>query len=119
MHWFNITAICSRDRLDILEDQFWNQGALSVTVEDASDSPIFEPFPYEKPTWQQMVVTGLFEADVKLKEISSVLEGEGFEVEHIHGVRDKAWEREWLKRFQPMRFGNELWVCPSGFKNPD
>jgi ribosomal protein L11 methyltransferase len=27
---------------------------------------------------------------------------------------DKAWEREWLRDFRPMRFGRRLWVCPGG-----
>jgi ribosomal protein L11 methyltransferase len=29
-------------------------------------------------------------------------------------LADKAWEREWLKDFRPMRFGRRLWVCPGG-----
>jgi ribosomal protein L11 methyltransferase len=29
-------------------------------------------------------------------------------------VADRAWEREWLRDFRPMRFGRRLWVCPAG-----
>jgi ribosomal protein L11 methyltransferase len=25
-----------------------------------------------------------------------------------------VWEREWLKDFHPMRFGQRLWICPGG-----
>jgi ribosomal protein L11 methyltransferase len=32
---------------------------------------------------------------------------------------DKAWEREWLKDFKPMRFGRRLWVCPGGLPAGD
>jgi ribosomal protein L11 methyltransferase len=27
-------------------------------------------------------------------------------------VADRAWEREWLRDFHAMRFGNRLWICP-------
>jgi ribosomal protein L11 methyltransferase len=27
---------------------------------------------------------------------------------------DRPWEREWLKDFRPMRFGQRLWICPDG-----
>ncbi|MGI9201431.1 MAG: 50S ribosomal protein L11 methyltransferase, partial [Woeseiaceae bacterium] len=26
---------------------------------------------------------------------------------------DRDWEREWLKDFSPMQFGERLWICPS------
>jgi ribosomal protein L11 methyltransferase len=29
-------------------------------------------------------------------------------------LADRAWEREWLKDFRPMRFGQRLWICPGG-----
>lgn len=29
-------------------------------------------------------------------------------------IADRAWEREWLKDFHPMRFGQRLWICPGG-----
>ncbi len=28
-------------------------------------------------------------------------------------LADRAWEREWLKDFHAMRFGERLWVCPA------
>ncbi len=33
----------------------------------------------------------------------------------VERVPDRAWEREWLDRFEPMRFGERLWVSPQGF----
>ena len=29
-------------------------------------------------------------------------------------LADRAWEREWLNDFKPMRFGRRLWICPGG-----
>ena len=118
VHWFNITAVSTRDRLVSLEDRLWNQGAVSVTVEDAADSAIYEPPLGEQPIWQQVVVTGLFGADARLEEISAALKEGGFEVALVDKVKDRAWEREWMNRFEPMQFGNQLWVCPTGFDKP-
>jgi ribosomal protein L11 methyltransferase len=36
------------------------------------------------------------------------------ETSRFEAVADRAWEREWLKDFKPMRFGRRLWVCPGG-----
>ena len=33
-------------------------------------------------------------------------------------VEDRVWEREWLKDFRPMRFGERLWVVPGGMALP-
>ena len=118
MSWFNIRASCTRDRLDFLEEQFWDQGAVSVTVEDASDSAIYEQYAGEESTWKHVFVTGLFEAGVTHKEITTVLLGKGFEVMNVDALEDRVWEREWIKRFEPMQFGDQLWVCPSGFEKP-
>jgi len=118
VHWFNITVVSTRDRLVSLEDRLWNQGAVSVTVEDATDSAIYEPPLGEQPIWQKVVVTGLFGADARLEEISAALKEEGFEVALVDKVKDRAWEREWMNRFEPMQFGNQLWVCPTGFDKP-
>ena len=118
VHWFNITVVSTRDRLVSLEDRLWNQGAVSVTVEDAADSAIYEPPLDEHPIWLQVVVTGLFGADARLGEISAALKEEGFEVALVDKVKDRAWEREWMNRFEPMQFGNQLWVCPTGFDKP-
>ena len=71
MRWINVTVATGRDRLDALEQWLWSQGAVSVTVEDALDKPIFEPGPGEEPVWEEVLVTGLFEDDVALDELTS------------------------------------------------
>ena len=104
--------------MDVLEDRFWNQGAISVTIQDASDSPIYEPLPGELPVWKQVVMTGLFGIEVNPDEIVALFEEEGFEVVGINRLKDRVWEREWLKQFEPMQFGDHVWVCPTGFEKP-
>ncbi|MFQ5645052.1 MAG: 50S ribosomal protein L11 methyltransferase, partial [Thiogranum sp.] len=33
-------------------------------------------------------------------------------------LHDQDWERLWLERFQPMKFGERLWICPDGQRPP-
>jgi ribosomal protein L11 methyltransferase len=37
----------------------------------------------------------------------------------VESLAERQWEREWLKDFRPMKFGNRLWVCPGEFSVVD
>jgi len=105
----------------IFEDILFDAGAVSVTLEDAADTPILEPAPGATPLWPQVRLKALFPGTANPLAILTNF--------HQHGVRtlppyefatiaDRAWEREWLKDFKPMRFGAHLWICPGG-QRPD
>ena len=68
------------DPLNVLETFFWDSGAVSVTVVDAEDKPIFEPGPGETPVWEQVTVTGLFDDNVNVAEIEAAFSGYGFSI---------------------------------------
>jgi len=104
------------DSLDALEQFFWDSGAVSVTVVDAGDKPIFEPGPGETPVWEKVMVTGLYEDDVDVEAVILALANTPFKFLYEESLGDKIWEREWLSRFEPMQFGRRLWVCPSNHK---
>lgn len=113
LHWKKITLCTTADRLEALETILWDLGALSVTVTDSEDNPIFEPGPGETPLWMNMDVCGLFEQGVVVEEVVHKIECAGYQVLNIEKLHDRHWEREWLSRFHAMQFGNRLWVCPS------
>jgi ribosomal protein L11 methyltransferase len=115
MYWMNVSASSTKGRLDVLEAWFWDHGAVSVTVEDGLDKPIFEPPPGEHPLWDQVMVTGLFESDISVENLTMELARDNHKLEDVARLDDRAWEREWLSRFKPMQFGRRLWVCPTGF----
>jgi ribosomal protein L11 methyltransferase len=104
-----------------VEDALFELGAVSVTLEDAADDPVLEPAPGATPLWPTVVVKALFDAGSSPDAIRSAL------VQALPGapdprfelLADKAWEREWLKDFRPMRFGRRLWVCPGGMAAGD
>lgn len=93
-------------------------GASSITLEDAADDPVLEPAPGTTPLWPTVRVKALFDANADPNHLLLKLTQElgslpAIELEH---VADRAWEREWLKDFRPMRFGRRLWVCPAGMR---
>jgi ribosomal protein L11 methyltransferase len=86
-----------------------------VTFLDALDDPVLEPLPGEVRLWPATRVQALFAAGVHPGPITDTLSTRlGIPVADIEmqQVEDRAWEREWLRDFHPMRFGERLWVCP-------
>jgi ribosomal protein L11 methyltransferase len=104
-------------------------GATSVTFVDSRDDPILEPLPGEFRLWPATRMQALFlsgEADApgsgggllatepaRLVHLLSEALGIPAPLIHARVVEDRAWEREWLKDFHAMRFGERLWICPN------
>ena len=116
MKWKTIAVTTSDDKAEALEEIFWSLGALSVSMTDAEDAPIFEPGPGETPLWANITLTAMFEETKDLQEVLGVLKAAKYAVLFTEELGDRVWEREWLARFKPMQFGNRLWVCPTGYK---
>ncbi|HKR37475.1 MAG TPA: 50S ribosomal protein L11 methyltransferase [Steroidobacteraceae bacterium] len=95
------------------EDALLDAGAESITLEDAGDDPVLEPAPGSTPLWPHVRIKALFAASADPDALRASFPGATFE--HI---ADRAWEREWLKDFRPMRFGQRLWICPGGQRAP-
>jgi ribosomal protein L11 methyltransferase len=103
------------------EDTLFDLGALSVTLEDAADDPVLEPSPGETPLWPTRVVKALLDASASRDDLVRSLAHAlpDTPTPRFEPIADKAWEREWLKDFKPMRFGRRLWVCPGGLPAGD
>jgi len=115
MNWKTLGVSCTSGELEVLESLFWDTGAVSVTVIDAQDNPIFEPGPGEIPLWDDVTATGLYEDDSDIEAVKRQIKGSGFQILFLDALGDRVWEREWLSRFKPMLFGEHLWVCPTGY----
>jgi ribosomal protein L11 methyltransferase len=102
------------------EDALFAAGAISVTMRDSADDPIFEPAPGATPLWATVTVSALFtEATARNDVIESLRHiGKTLPRHHFETIEDRVWEREWLKDFKPMQFGKRLWVCPNNMQPP-
>jgi ribosomal protein L11 methyltransferase len=106
-----------------VEDALHAAGAFAVTLDDARDDPIYEPPPGELPLWPSTRLTGLFSGDADPAILGATLENalgpDPLPVHEFTALDDRTWEREWLKDFKPMRFGERLWVIPGEHEPPD
>ncbi len=122
MSWLQLRLAIHPDQAQALEDTLLGLGAVSVTFMDAEDQPIFEPDLGTTPLWSNTHLLALFEgdtcADALISHLRLLRQGElpEYQVEH---VQDQDWERSWMDNFQPMRFGDRLWIVPSWHDAPD
>lgn len=123
MAWIQINATVEEALAEPLSDAFMEVGACSVTFEDAKDQPIFEPELGTTPIWQHTRVVGLFDAETDTQAIVSSLEnllpGIAATQYKIEALEDKDWVRAWMDQFEPMRFGQRLWIVPSWHTPPE
>ena len=103
---------------DSVEEIFARHGASSITFTDAGNKPVLEPTPREAPLWQDTRISGLFSPEVDIAQLQddllTSLDIDTLPAHRIEVLEDRVWEREWLKDFAPMRFGDRLWICPGG-----
>lgn len=117
--------VMNLDALDAaaVEAVFVACGASSVTLSDGGDDPVLEPGPGETPLWTDTTITGLFAPDADLdalkRRLLTDLNLTELPTHRSEALQDRAWEREWLKDFGPMQFGERLWICPTGSQVSD
>lgn len=121
MPWLQIKARTTDSEAEQLEHLFQSLGAVSVTLLDAEDEPVFQLDSDSTPLWQQVLVTALFEHHVDSGDIVSALAAAQLAYSDliVEELGDQDWERAWMDDFHPMRFGSRLWVCPSWTTPPD
>lgn len=121
MPFQQLTWVIAAGDAEAVESACLQAGALSVSLFDAADSPILEPALGATPLWPAVRLQALFAEGTDRATVRFVLEtllGRGAVEVSWETVPDRAWEREWLKDFVPMRFGVRLWVCPQGQAPP-
>ncbi len=117
VRWLQVRVTVDEPAVDEAEAALSEAGAHAVTLLDAADAPVHEPDPGSTPVWPQTIVEGLFEADVDRTRIGDTLAeaglGESLGSLHFNELVEQDWARAWMDRYEPMRFGRDLWICPS------
>lgn len=115
-----LPAVDAQDdaRMEAIEQIFFDAGAVSVVLTDQRDDPVLEPKPGEVRLWPATQLEALFPSDhttLQPAGLISLAMQLGCEPSQLatEGITDRAWEREWLRDYQPLRFGERLWVCPA------
>lgn len=109
-----LTLECERKFAEPLSKFLNDSEALSVSLMDAADSPIFEPALNETPLWPTVKVIALFQDEETMSATLETLEQllgalPTYEVEFIES---RDWVSETQAQFQPMQIGQQLWIYP-------
>ncbi|MFL0796079.1 MAG: 50S ribosomal protein L11 methyltransferase [Cellvibrionaceae bacterium] len=121
MTWLQLKLATTRDDTEALEDALLAAGAVSVTLQDNADQPILEPGVNETPLWDQVKLTGLFNADINTQQTTALAEqsfGGKLPNTRWEQLEDKDWERTWMDNYHPIQCGERLWICPSWLEPP-
>lgn len=123
MQWKQISFAVRADDADELSELLAAQGAEAVTLADAADRPVLEPAPGTTPLWADTTVTALFASTTDIDELILQLQQNNtlktLSNYQLEIIEDQAWERVWMERFHPMKFGNDVWICPSWSEPPE
>ena len=118
MAWLQLSVTTDENTAPDISEILGTLGAVSVTYVDAADQPVYEPEPGETRIWKKTRVIGLFEPDADMELIKSIVSlnftntiPEDWQLETLD---DQVWERTWMEYYRPMKFGEKLWVCPTG-----
>lgn len=121
MAWLQLILNIQQDAAPALEDALLQAKAVSITLEDNADQPIFEPALGETPLWQQTRLTGLFPGTTDTRVTSDII------ADYLKGpmpphrweiLEDKDWEKAWMENYQPIQCSDNFWICPSWLKPP-
>ena len=118
MAWHQLSVITDKNTAPDVADFFSELGAVSVTYMDAEDQPVYEPAIGETKIWRLTQVIALFELEIEPELVKTLLFSTFKHLIEDHWfaevLQDQVWERAWMEHYHPMKFGEALWVCPTG-----
>ena len=114
MSYLKLEIQITEDQFPLLEQALSRAGALSVSAMDAEDQPILEPGPGETPLWHNLTLSALFQANKNRSKILNKIKPLLAESQHNQVVwseiAEEVWEKAWMQYYQPIQFGETLWV---------
>lgn len=123
MPWQQLIFSCDENQAEPLSDLLSELGAVSVTFTDGADQPLYEPNPGETPLWHSTRLWALFDAQDNIaaiiKELDKTFAPNPIPSWRSEILEDQDWTRAWMDHFKPMRFGQRLWIIPSGYSPAD
>jgi len=121
MAWLQLTLEATHSNSDQLSELLTQAGSVAVTLQDAFDDPIFEPPIGSTPLWKELLITGLFEADINIDAVLDLVKQKTGSLPSykLNPLEDKDWIRAWMDDFKPMQFGQRVWICPTWHTPPD
>ena len=123
MPWQQLKISVNEADAALVEETLDECGAVSVTMMDSEDQPVFQVDLGSTPIWQHTEILGLFAHDAPMADIVARVHARVPTSKDspiaIEEIVDTEWERVCMQDFKPMRFGERIWICPSWETPPD
>lgn len=116
MAWQQLITRVPRDRVAEIEGLLELAGAASIALEDAAETPLFEPLPGETPLWPEVSIKALFAADADLDRVRRIVRDAAGADVRVEPLTDPDPAPG---RFAPLSIGGRLWVVSSDDAVPD
>ncbi len=120
-HWVQLVFITETTTAELLSDALEEAGSAAITLLDAADQALFDVGQKELEWWDQIRLIALFDAAINIDQILSLVKQKipRLPPHEVLPLKDENWERAWMSRFKPMKFGQNLWICPSWETPPE
>ena len=117
MPYLKLSITITPDHAETLSDALSTLGALSISLHDAKDEPIFQIEPGTSPLWQHTKLEALFPETTSIEIIIAALQTENRDLTqldfNVEKLEDQDWVRITQQHFQPKQYGHRLWICPA------
>ena len=121
--WYQFSVQCEAAELEQVEQLLLELGALSISLADAGDEPLYEPLPGYTPVWQNSIITGLFDSRQHPKQLyqglSQRLPGHLLSSLRQSSLQDQDWLQAYRHHYHPIQCSDKLWIVPDWYQPPD
>jgi ribosomal protein L11 methyltransferase len=123
MTWWQFSLNCQASELEQVEELMLGLGALSISLSDAGDEPIYEPLPGDNPVWQESIVAATFDGasdhEYLYRQLTRELPDHLASGVRLNTLQNQDWDQAYKQHFQPLQCAPELWIVPSWSEPPD
>jgi len=114
LYFYKLELSTESDFVIIIEEILIGFDAISISIIDNfGKEPIYEPKVGETPLWKDVKVSAIFEREISIQSIYLILENISFSNLSVTKFVNKNWIEIYQKDFQPIQFGQRLFVVPS------
>ena len=123
MTWWQFSLNCQASELEQVENLMLGLGALSISLSDAGDEPIYEPLPGDSPVWQESILAATFDGnndhETLYQQLTSELPEHLASSVKLTTLQDQDWDQAYKQHFQPLQCAPDLWIVPGWLEPPD
>ncbi len=116
MAWAQLIIASQSQYSETLSDLLQEYGALSVSIEDAGEQPLFQVTVQAQPLWSAVKISALFTEETDLEFVMHQIKQDANPAilsYHSSTLAEQDWVRKTQQNFPPQCFAQRLWVIPS------